>query len=385
MIPTLVDLRRSLHQIPEVGLQTHKTAQQVERTLDALSIPHLRVGDAGVLGILRGHAPGRIIALRADMDALPILEQTGADYASQHPGAMHACGHDAHTAALLAAAAELLQRKSEWQGEIRLFFQPAEEIGQGARIFVNEGYLKDVDRVFGIHVTPLAKTGQIILRSGPTNASCDYFRTVVKGKGAHVSTPQAGVDALYAASQIVVALQAIAARQTSPLDSIIVGVGTLHAGNVYNAIAEEAVLEGTTRSFDPVTRARVNEAVVRIARQTAEVYGATADTEFRDYAAPLVNDQTAFDELYQAAVRRFGAEQIITEFPKSLGADDFADYLAVCKGLYAFVGTANEQLPATCLPLHNAGFDIDEQALPVMQALHVAAALRWLGDQQQMD
>lgn len=380
MLPSLVDLRRAFHRIPEVGLSTYKTAEQIERTLDALSISHLRVGDAGVLGVLRGAEGGRIIALRADTDALPIQEATGADYASQHPGAMHACGHDAHTAALLYAAAELSHMRHEWRGEIRLLFQPAEEIGQGARVFIREGHLKSVDRVFGLHVTSLLPTGKIALRSGPTNASCDYFRTVVRGKGAHVSMPQAGVDALYAASQIVVALQAIAARQTSPLDSIIVGVGTLRAGTVYNAIAEEAVLEGTTRSFDPVTRERVNSAVVRIARQTAEVSGATAETEFRDYAAPLVNDATAFQELYSAATQRFGAENLVTGMEKSLGADDFADYLAVARGLYAFVGTADPKNPATCLSPHNAAFNIDENALPLMQAMHVTAALAWLGE-----
>ena len=378
MIPSLIELRRTFHRIPEIGLNTYQTAEQIERTLDDLSIPHLRVGDAGVLGTLRGAGPGRTIALRADTDALPIEEKTGVPYASRHPGAMHACGHDAHTAALLCAAAELIQKRESWRGEIRLFFQPAEEIGQGARIFVREGHLDGVDRIFGLHVTPLLPTGRIALRAGPTNASCDYFRIVVQGKGAHVSMPQAGVDALYAASQIVIALQAIAARQTSPLQSIIVGVGTLRAGSVYNAVAEEAVLEGTTRSFDPATRARVNNAVVHIARMTAEAFGACAQTEFRDYAAPLVNDPTAFAELHPAFTQRFGEENIVTQWEKSLGADDYADYLAVTKGIYAFVGTADATDPATSLSLHNAGFNLDDRALPVMQALHVTAALTWL-------
>ena len=232
-----------------------------------------------------------------------------------------------------------------------------------------------VSRIFGAHVSSRLDSGKIALTAGPQNASCDYFKIQIYGKGSHVSTPQLGVDALYIASQIVVQLQSIVARNTDPLETVVVGVGKLQAGTQYNIIAEHAVLEGTTRSFLPKTRKFTNERVVRIAKETAALYGGEAQVEFFDFAAPLVNDRQSVAEVTEVATPIFHRENIISDFPKSLGADDYADYLAVTRGMYAFVGTRNLTDPHTAVAHHHGLFDVDEDALLLSCNVYVDYAL----------
>ena len=244
----LIGLRRYFHTHPEPSLEEYGTAKRIEEELDQTGIPHRRVGETGIYAWIDGEkGDGRTIALRADTDALRMQDlKEGVPYRSQNEGVCHACGHDAHTAMLLTAAKVLWEKRQEFAGHIRLFFQQAEEIGAGARIFVQEGLMEGVDRVYGSHVASRMPAGVISLTPGPNNASCDYFRIRVTGKGAHVSTPHLGVDALYIASQIVVNLQSIVARQTDPLDTVVVGIGKLTAGTAYNIVAEHAEIEGTT-------------------------------------------------------------------------------------------------------------------------------------------
>ena len=258
----LVELRRDFHRHPELGLCEFRTAKRIEEELERFRIPHRRVGETGVLGILRGDGLGTgTIVLRADIDALPIQETNPVEYCSQTPGVMHACGHDAHTACLLAAAKLLSERRADFGGEVRLVFQPAEEIGQGARPFVEAGVLDGADRVFGIHTASDLPSGTIGLKSGLNNAAVDHFRIMILGKSAHVSTPQLGADALYIASHTVVALQSLVTRLTSPVEPVIIGVGKLVSGTAYNALAETAELEGTTRSVSQESRERIRELV----------------------------------------------------------------------------------------------------------------------------
>lgn len=380
----LIGLRRYFHSRPEVSLKEYKTCEKIEEELDRSLIPHKLVGETGVYAWIDGKkGSGPIVALRADMDALAMQDLKTVSYHSKNEGVCHACGHDGHTATLLTAAKILKQKEGEFGGQIRLFFQQAEEIGQGARIFVGEGLLEGVDRIFGAHVSSHIDSGRISLTKGPQNASCDYFKIQITGKGAHVSTPQLGVDAVYIASQIVVNLQSIVARSTAPLESVVVGVGVITSGTQYNIVAEHAQIEGTTRSFSPEIRTYTNERVIQIAKQTAAMYGAECEVEFRDYAGPLVNDPQTVDEVIQVAKTLVGDDFIITDRKKELGADDFADYLAVTKGMYAFAGTRNLKKPGTDSAHHHGLFDLDEEGLLLSCNVYVDYALWVLAQTEQ--
>ena len=380
----LIGLRRYFHAHPEASLEEYETAKKIEEELDKSGIPHKRVGDTGVYAWIDGTGPEgakgqRTMALRADTDALRMEDlKEGVPYRSQKEGLCHACGHDAHTAMLLTAAKVLQAKKNEFSGQIRLFFQQAEEIGAGARQFVAAGLMEGVDRVYGSHVCSSLPAGTISLTPGPRNASCDYFRIRITGKGAHVSTPHLGVDALYIASQIVVNLQSIVARRTDPLDTVVVGVGKLTAGTAYNIVAEQAELEGTTRCFSPETRERTNRRVRETAEELCRLYGAEAEVEFKDFAAPLINDSTAAAEATRVAEEIYGPDRIIHDQQKALGADDFADYLAKAKGIYGFIGTGNPADPNTLSAHHHGLFDLDEESLFGGCNLYVDYALAYL-------
>lgn len=244
----LIETRREFHQNPELSLKEFRTANRIEEELTKFGIKHSRVGETGVLGILKGDKPSdKVLLLRADIDALPINEVGAVEYISKNPGVMHACGHDAHTTCLLAAAKILSEKKSEIAGEVRFVFQPAEEIGKGTQPFIEEGVLEGVDRVFGLHCAPDLPIGSVGLTPKLNNAAVDHFTISVKGVSSHVSLPHKGVDALYVASEIVVAVQALRTRLNSPLEPMIIGIGKFNAGTTYNALAANAVLEGTSK------------------------------------------------------------------------------------------------------------------------------------------
>lgn len=375
----LIALRRYFHAHPEPSLKEFHTAEKIEQELDACGIKHQRIGESGVYACIKGKkGMGHVIALRCDIDALAMDDLKDEDYRSVNKGCAHACGHDAHTAVLLTVAKILKAKENEFSGEVRCFFQQAEEIGQGARQFVDAGLLEGVDRVYGAHMCSGLDVGDVSLTPGPMNASCDYFKIEVKGKGAHVSTPQLGIDALYIASQIVVNLQTIVSRNTAPVDSAVVGVGVLRAGTQYNIVAEDAVLEGTTRSFTPQQRAFTNQKVETIATQTAALFGASATVTFKDYAAPLINDEDVANEVSKIAEAIVGPSHVIHNQTKMLQADDFADYLAKVKGVYAFIGSRNKAYPNTCVALHHGLFDIDEDALLISCNLFVDYTLDYL-------
>lgn len=372
----IINMRRYFHAHPEVSLKEYGTCKRIEEELDKMNIPHRRIGETGVYGWIDGKkGAGKIVALRADIDALAMDDLKDVEYRSQNDGVCHACGHDGHCATLLGAAKILKSKENDFSGQIRLFFQQAEEVGQGARRFVSEGLMEGVSRIFGAHVCSAMESGKISLTKGPQNASCDYFKIIVTGKGAHVSKPHLGIDAAYVASQIVVNLQSIVARNTNPLETVVVGVGVVRAGTQYNIVAENAEIEGTTRSFLPDVRKFTNERVNQIAQMTATAYGATAEVIFKDFAAPLVNDCDAVREVTNVVEPICGKENIISDFEKALGADDFADYLALTKGVYAFFGTRNNNNPNTKVAHHNGFFDIDEDALLLSCNAYVDYAL----------
>lgn len=374
----LIELRRYFHAHPEVSLKEYETANKIEAELDKLAIPHQRIGDTGVYAWIDGDREGSVIALRADIDALNMQDLKDVEYRSQNDGVCHACGHDAHAATLLTAAKILASKKSEFHGRVKLCFQQAEEIGQGGRLFVQAGVLKDCERVFGAHVSSRINAGNVSITAGPNNASCDYFKIEITGKGAHVSRPDLGVDALYIASQVVTSLQSIVARTQNPLDPVVVGVGKLYAGTQYNIIAEHAVLEGTTRTFTNETRTKVNGFVEKIANEIAGIYGAEVKVTFEKFAAPLINDAQACEEVKSIAETILDKECIITNLEKAMGADDFADFLQEVKGMYAFIGTNNKVNENTAQAHHHGLFDIDEESLLISCNLYVDYALKIL-------
>ena len=387
----IVSLRRHFHMNPEIAKEEFQTALKIEEELDKIGLAHKRVGDTGVYAEIKGkkkaggaevsgstEGPSKTLVLSADIDALPIQETHECEYKSKTSGRMHACGHDAHTASLLGAARILNVHKDLFSGTIRLTFQAGEEIGYGARIFVDNGYLDGADRTFGMHAASNLPTGKVALVPGPNNASVDWFKITVKGAPAHVSTPQLGSDAAYIASQIVISTQALITRRTSPMDNVLVGIGKITAGDAYNIVAQKAELEGTIRAFTPEVRERTKQLLADMSKQTAQLFGGEAEVEYIDFASPLINDQTSTEEVQKTAVRLFGEENVIKNRQASLGGDDFAEYIIKVPGTYAYFGTGNPAKEGTTAAHHDSKFDIDEDALIQSVSLYTFYAIDFL-------
>ena len=375
----LIETRREFHQNPELSLKEFRTATRIEEELTKFGIKHSRVGETGVLGILKGDKPSdKVLLLRADIDALPINEVGNAEYISKNPRVMHACGHDAHTTCLLAAAKILSEKKSEIAGEVRFVFQPAEEIGKGTQPFIEANVLEGVDRVFGLHCAPDLPLGTVGLTPKLNNAAVDHFTISVKGVSSHVSLPHKGVDALYVASEIVVAVQALRTRLNSPLEPMIIGIGKFNAGTTYNALAANAVLEGTTRTISKESRAKIKTEINRCVKNIAEIYGATATVEWEGFTGPVINDPEVCEEVAALVDETFGKGHVVKDREISLGGDNFADFIEEKKGAYAYLGTSSDKKPCTKLPLHSDSFDLDEEAMLKGTWLHVAYALWFL-------
>lgn len=374
-------LRRDFHQHPEIALQEYRTSDRIEEELRKLNIDCFRVSDTGVIGILHGDQPGEAeIALRADIDALPMSEDNVVDYRSKETGRMHACGHDVHTAALLGAARILAARRQELSGTVRFLFQPAEEIGAGAKLFCREKEktLGRAQRVFGIHTAPDLHTGVLGVKPGINNASVDHFTIRIRGKAAHVCKPNEGIDALYIGSQIVVAVQALVTRMSSPVEPVIIGIGRFTAGDSYNIIAEEAVLEGTTRNISAENRQRINALVTKAAESTAALYGGTAELTWEDFALPLVNPPETTREVQDVLAEVVGRDKLCTDRELYLSGDDFSDYQAEIPGVYVYLGTGNPAVPGTENAYHTSHFNVDEAAIPIGSAAYAAYAYWWL-------
>lgn len=375
----VIALRRYFHQHPEPSLKEFETIKRIKEELTKLDIPYEAVGETGAIGTIVGQkGAGKTILLRADIDALELEDAKDVEYKSKYPGLHHACGHDGHTSVLLGAAKILKAHEDKFSGTIKLAFQQAEEIGAGARQFVQGGFVEGVDEVFGIHLDSSVPVGQFVSVRGATNASCDIFKIKVHGKSAHAASPDQGIDALLAAAAITVELQSIVSREVSPLDNVVVAVGVLNAGTRYNIVANNAELEGTVRTFSHETRAFVLEAVERIARNIATSHRCTIEFENYDAAAPLINNDEQAKRAADLAAEIVGEENVITNQEKSLGADDFADFLAEAPGVYARVGTRNLEDEDTWYGHHHENFDIDERGLAYATEIHVRYALDFL-------
>ena len=379
----LVKMRRELHQIPEVGLHLPKTAAYVTAALDALEIPYvLSKKDSGIIATITGGQPGKTVALRADMDALPIQEETGVDYASKHEGFMHACGHDTHTTMLLGAAKVLKAHQAELKGNVRLLFQTAEELAKGAPVLIDQGAVDGVDSVFGIHIgTIISKdipAGTVICTPGCCMASFDRFIIKVKGLGCHGSTPEKGIDPVNIAAHIVLALETINAREFNACVPVVVTIGSIHGGNQYNIIPGEVVIEGTIRCLDEAVRQKVARRIGEISAATASAFGGSVEFEMDWGAPPVVNDPAMAALAGDAAKEVIGEDMVITHVDHpNMGGEDFAYYLEKVPGAFMFLSSANPE-KHTDVAHHNPKFNVDEDVFWIGSAVYAAVAEKYL-------
>lgn len=373
----IIAWRRHFHTHPEPSLKEYKTSAFIKNLLKEWNVPFVEVEETGILAELKGtQGEGKTIFLRADMDALEMPDRTGASYCSQEEGLNHSCGHDGHTAALLGAVKILKDR--EFKGTVKFVFQAAEEIGRGAKQFINGGYLEGGDLIFGIHLHSPSEVGKVLAVEGPRSASCDIFDIEVFGESSHCAKPHQGKDALLASAHIAVSLQSIVSRRINPLDPILIAIGELHAGTKYNILAGKGILKGTLRCFDSKTREFALQEIEYVAQETAKIYGATA--VFHNFAASpaLVNDKAGMDLARKVLAPIIGTENIVNQAVSSLGGEDFADYLEYLPGAFLHVGTKNPTDERTWYPHHHEKFDIDERALPIATQVHVSYALGFL-------
>jgi len=375
LAPYLQEIFFRLHRNPELGCQEYQTQALILSELEKMGIPAEKIADTGVMGIIRGEKPGKTVAFRADMDALPVTEETGLPYCSQNPGVMHACGHDAHVTVLLGAAKILTARKASLRGNVKLFFQPAEENAGGAERMIAAGCMENptVDAVFFGHTTSGYPTGSIVVRSGPTSAASNPFTVIFKGKGTHGAHPQKGTDAIVAACQAVLALQTISSRRTSPTDSVVVTVGSFHAGTVGNVLPETVTLSGTIRTLTPETRTRVKEDFRQIINGTAAAMGVEAEIDLVDGYAATINDEAMAQLVRDTAQRLLGKENVHPMKAPSMGAEDFGYFCQKAPGCYYGLGTGNPEKGYT-YPGHNPRFAVDPDALPYGAAVYVQIA-----------
>jgi hippurate hydrolase len=368
----LVAFRRDLHQHPELSWQERRTAEQICKFLDELGVAYRRdVAGTGVIAEIPGKNPGRLVALRADTDALPVFEETGLPFASLAPGLMHACGHDAHTTMLLGAAS-LLVAQGTPPVTVRLIFQPAEELGAGAPALIEAGALEDVAMIFGGHVDRHFPVASIAVNEGPVNASSDSFTIRITGRGGHAARPHETVDAVVVGSLLVMALQTIVSREVNPAQPSVVSVGRFDAGTAHNVIAGQAMLEGTIRAQHREVRAFLMRSIERIAQSIAQLHQATVEVAFGQGTPVVVNPAQGAQIAREAAAAVVGGENVLAMKTASMGGEDFSYYLERVPGCYVRFGTAREGVEQ--FPAHSGKFAIDEQAIAVGAAFYHAAA-----------
>ncbi|HEX6509414.1 MAG TPA: amidohydrolase [Chloroflexota bacterium] len=358
------DWRRHLHAYPELGFEEHETTKYIVKLLDAWRIPYEQPLKTGAVAHVHGAAPGPILALRCDIDALPIREENTFDFASHVPGRMHACGHDAHTAILLGAAKTLAELRDEIRGEVRLLFQPAEElVSGGAQKFVDAGVLEGVEALVGLHVQSEVDVGAISLRGGPIMASDDQFAIEIVGSGGHGAHPHRTIDALRVAAGLIGELQTLISRQIDPLEPAVLTVGTLHAGTAYNIIAGRAEMSGTVRTFSGTVRNQLEEKITSLASTYARAHGAEAAVRYTRGSPAVINHPELVDFLRPAAAAVVGTGQVLQHPPK-MGGEDFAYYCEVVPSAFVQVGGRNPDVGAN-FPHHHPRFTIDERCLGI--------------------
>lgn len=374
--PYAVEMRREFHMNPEPSMKEYNTQKRVMEELEKMGLEPVKSGGTGVIATIKGKGEGKTIALRADMDALEVPEANDVAYKSQIEGMMHACGHDGHMAGLLTAAKILIDKKDEFNGNVKLLFQPGEEVAQGALAMIKEGALEGVDGAFGIHIWNDCQVGKVSIEAGPRMASAGMFKIYITGKGGHGSMPHQGIDAAVVSAAIIMNLQTMVSREISPLDPAVVSVGMATAGTRWNVIAGDAYMEGTTRCFSKEVNDGFEEQIRRIAENTAASYRADVKVEYTQMVNPTINDPL-MSEIGEGAVRKISGEDALILFEKTTGGEDFGFFSDHCPTAFAFVGSKNEEkLPN--FPHHHPKFDIDEDALITSSSLYAQYAIDFL-------
>lgn len=384
ILPGVVADRRHLHEHPELAFEEHETARFVAERLQSLGVEEIKigVGRTGVTGLIRGKkGDGKVVMLRADMDALPILEENDVDYRSSVDGKMHACGHDAHTAMLLGTTRLLMDLREQFAGTVKVLFQPAEEVPPGGAIeMIRDGVLENprVDAVFGLHVAAELPAGQIGVRAGAASAGSDRFRITVQGKGGHAARPHGSIDPVVVGAHIVTALQTLVSRETDPTQAAVVTVGSIVAGDAFNVIPDTAEIKGTIRTLDPEVRARMEQRLPELARGIASAMRADVEVQFIKGYPGMVNDEAMTEVVREAATDVVGADNVI-ESATGLGGEDFAYFLLERPGCFFRVGTRNDERNIV-FGHHHPRFDVEEDGMAPGIATTVQTVLRYLGD-----
>ena len=365
----IIDWRRDFHQYPELGFDEHRTSKIIGETLKEMGLaPKMNVGKTGVTADLT-FGEGPTIALRADMDALPMQETSGLDFSSKHDGVMHACGHDGHMAMLLGAAKVLTQNGNSFNGTVRFIFQPAEEGAGGARYMIEDGCLDGVDEIYGIHVWNYQPVGEVGITDGPVLAAADLFEIDIKGIGGHGAAPQGTVDAVVVSSHLVQALQTIVSRNTNPLESTVVTIGTISGGHNFNIIADEVTLSGTARAYTEENRNLIKTRMAEIIDGVAKTFGAEISFDYEDGYPPTINHTDPVNKVLKAAERVVGEKAGMPYL--SMGGEDFSYYLQKIPGCFFFVGSAPNDQKLFETPHHCSHFTMDERALLVGPSIYL--------------
>jgi hippurate hydrolase len=383
--PLLTAIRRDLHAHPELCFQEVRTADLVAARLTEWGIPvHRGLGRTGVVGIVKNGDSPRAIGLRADMDALPMTEHNRFAHASKHPGKMHACGHDGHTAMLLAAARHLAQQR-DFDGTVYLVFQPAEEGGGGAREMIADGLFErfPMQAIFGMHNWPGMAAGQFAVCNGPTMASSNEFRITITGRGCHAALPHNGIDPVPVACQMVQAFQTIVTRNKKPSDAAVISVTMIHTGEATNVVPDFAEIQGTVRTFTLPVLDLIEQRMREIAHHTAAAFGAQVAFEFHRNYPPTINHRAEAEYVRGVMTELVGADNTL-EFEPTMGAEDFSFFLQQCPGAYFVIGNGDGGHrehghglgPCT---LHNPNYDFNDALIPLGATLWVRLAERWLG------
>nr|WP_315227867.1 M20 aminoacylase family protein [uncultured Limnohabitans sp.] len=370
-----IQLRRDIHRHPELAFEEHRTSDLVAAKLESWGYAvHRGLGGTGVVGTLKRGTSARRLGLRADMDALPIQEATGAEWTSVKPGLMHACGHDGHTAMLLAAAKTIAQDQT-WDGTLNLIFQPAEEGGGGAVRMMADGLFEQhpCDAVFAMHNMPGTPVGHFVFRDGAAMASSDYVTLRIHGTGGHGAMPHRAADPLVAAASIVMALQTVVSRNVDPLHTAVVTVGALHAGQANNVIPALATLELSVRSLDPEVRRLLEHRIKALVAAQAESFGVRAEIDWRPGYCVLVNSVAETDFARQVALDLVGAERVTLHGPALTGSEDFAFMLEKIPGSYLLIGNGDGDSAGACM-VHNPGYDFNDDNIATGAAYWVALA-----------
>ena len=372
---TIINTRRDFHKHPELSFKEFRTSKIVAEKLKSFGIETKKnIGKTGVVGILKGEKNGPTIALRADMDALPIQETNDISYKSVNKGIMHACGHDAHTAMLLGAAEALSKMRHEIKGEIRFIFQPAEEGFGGAKYMIKDGAIDNVDEIYGMHVWNYQKSGTVGVQSGPVMAAADIFTIEINGIGGHGAAPQGTVDSIVVASHLIQSLQTIVSRNTNPLESTVVTIGQINGGYNFNIIADKVILNGTARSYTNNNKTIIKKRMKEIINGVEKMYNAKIKLNYKDGYPPLINDEMASKNVSNAATKIVGSNVIKPYL--SMGGEDFSYYTNKIPGCFFFLGTSPKDRPPMSTPQHCSHFDIDEEAMLIGSSIFVELACK---------